>query len=958
MRAKLPSGFRKFVYAGGGGGGDAGAPPPPLSLWGDQWGADDGIFLKVQLLDSNLSAVADPAATCDPHHGGGCAVVRVVIPQLQRYYLTPGAQEVLRLRVDGRCVFADSTTERGAGPEAVATTEVVIHGRYPCSEETSCQRCTNEAGRHAGDGESANQCGWCAANSRCFAQPDHGFGSGVCPGLVSTRTNQCGGASDPTTASARNLRRVGVGVHVLNVGDVDLKAARFYADVQIYLHVELNKDGTDRLYAAQAPYDDGLSECNGMQHYRMYKPDEDDLKRSDKGLFMVNIDRYRSVEMVEVNGTLHHYRVQSNFYFRTNVRDWPLQTERLELLMEMYEETFKSSPTMFFCIMPELSGLSQSVRFPGSLDNQRLSYETHINQTCSPPFLRPVRQCAVEDDEGTPAEEGGGAATARGRALTAAGGGGLCGAGDGEGYDEGYAPPFDDGLTECGRRALAESHNGIFDHECRCEVVSDYTPGSDRESCGCQGGRITSSRLSFAILYETPAAGAVISVYMAPAFIMVIALVTYSIPPKAVETRFSLANSGLVSLVLFHSGLKSTLPVTGILTKADYLMIACYLALSSSFVITALILSLRFNEYPRTAHAVFIWSRILGPFLTILFFLGTEFGQKPSRLPQLFGLAFGLVATALLLRCCVALRAQLRVPPDHRFAVLRRLGHSQPKSERGKAIKRLSRVLLRGGKAALSLVPSPLRPRSADPQSYAHLSSAASLSAPPSTAVGDRTAPQIAAYEARSEREAAELYRSLAGEELQQRAVVEDESSLLATSASPPTAFRGVPPPIATADSRGGDGRESGWSVAGSIESLVALQRSTSEQMGALQRQLEALQEMQRKQLDHARRESTLPRETELQVLLPRHRSPGAPPQLPQSASVDARLGSVADLSLSSRALTDGAEEPADGAPEAPPREEPGESRGSDETGWRAAIVANTAPQHFAPVQQHPQAPY
>jgi len=43
--------------AGGGGGGDAGAPPPPLSLWGDQWGADDGIFLKVQLLDSNLSAV-------------------------------------------------------------------------------------------------------------------------------------------------------------------------------------------------------------------------------------------------------------------------------------------------------------------------------------------------------------------------------------------------------------------------------------------------------------------------------------------------------------------------------------------------------------------------------------------------------------------------------------------------------------------------------------------------------------------------------------------------------------------------------------------------------------------------------------------------------------------------------------------------------------------------------------
>ena len=84
-----------------------------------------------------------------------------------------------------------------------------------------------------------------------------------------------------------------------------------------------------------------------------------------------------------------------------------------------------------------------------------------------------------------------------------------------------------------------------MDTACECEPVADYLEGYDRESCGCQGGRITSSRLSFAILYETPAAGAVISVYMAPAFIMVIALVTYSIPPKAVETRFSLAQANI-----------------------------------------------------------------------------------------------------------------------------------------------------------------------------------------------------------------------------------------------------------------------------------------------------------------------------------------------------------------------------------------------------------------------------
>ena len=62
--------------------------------------------------------------------------------------------------------------------------------------------------------------------------------------------------------------------------------------------------------------------------------DGDTSVQVDKGLFFANIDRLRTVEVVRNNGSLHHYRVQSNFYFRTNISMWPMNTERLEVVLE------------------------------------------------------------------------------------------------------------------------------------------------------------------------------------------------------------------------------------------------------------------------------------------------------------------------------------------------------------------------------------------------------------------------------------------------------------------------------------------------------------------------------------------------------------------------------------------------------------------------------------------------
>ena len=98
---------------------------------------------------------------------------------------------------------------------------------------------------------------------------------------------------------------------VLSVGDVDLKAGRFYADVQVYLHVETDVSGADRLYPPSAALDTDRSTCGSMPYWRPFEPPEDGTHFADHGLFLVNIDRYRQIYPVRhATGHTHHFRVQ------------------------------------------------------------------------------------------------------------------------------------------------------------------------------------------------------------------------------------------------------------------------------------------------------------------------------------------------------------------------------------------------------------------------------------------------------------------------------------------------------------------------------------------------------------------------------------------------------------------------------------------------------------------------
>ena len=187
------------------------------------------------------------------------------------------------------------------------------------------------------------------------------------------------------------------------------------------------------------------------------------------------------------------------------------------------------NPRVFFCTMPEYSGLSNSIRFPGSIDNQRLSYTAKVEEHCSPPFLKPTRTCAAVSS-----------------------------------YSETSLNPTMQTPGQMVEQTLSRIHN-FMDEACECEPVADYLEGYDRESCGCQGGRSTAARLTFSILYHTPEVGAFTSAFMAPLAIIVANLFTYILPLGVIETRFGLSTSSLVSL--FHAGLKAQAPLAGVLTS-------------------------------------------------------------------------------------------------------------------------------------------------------------------------------------------------------------------------------------------------------------------------------------------------------------------------------------------------------------------------------------------------------
>jgi hypothetical protein len=112
--------------------------------------------------------------------------------------------------------------------------------------------------------------------------------------------------------------------------------------------------------------------------------------RLHRALLIEILSRCRSI-VVGIHGSQVSpisYRVQGTGYFRPALRNWPFDTQRLEVMLEDLDLTISSGKVSFvFCSLGNYTGLSPTVRFPEA--DKQLSTGVEITEMCWPPFLHP-----------------------------------------------------------------------------------------------------------------------------------------------------------------------------------------------------------------------------------------------------------------------------------------------------------------------------------------------------------------------------------------------------------------------------------------------------------------------------------------------------------------------------------------------------------------------------------------
>ena len=183
------------------------------------------------------------------------------------------------------------------------------------------------------------------------------------------------------------------------------------APPQVFLHIETDAAGEPKRYPRSAVLDPTLRNCGSMPHTVAYEPSAEEEARLDRGLFLINVDRLRTVELVRCLASLvplaslphlswlhlhsgalqplgaplpravvlllppqrhlvarRRTRTTPASHLRvvhvTAVGYRPVAHERLELVLELQQEALRAREGMLFCTMPEFSGLSDSVRPP------------------------------------------------------------------------------------------------------------------------------------------------------------------------------------------------------------------------------------------------------------------------------------------------------------------------------------------------------------------------------------------------------------------------------------------------------------------------------------------------------------------------------------------------------------------------------------------------------------------
>ena len=409
----------------------------------------------------------------------------------------------------------------------------------------------------------------------------------------------------------KNVRLVGVGVYINNLGNVDMKSGSFYVDYNLYLHQSKQRylsiaDAESQLSEGPSCSQKGSTaqpcECPILQENQWENYIPPTTKDLSDHLNLVNVDRVKIFTKVlrDVDETgrdsstsgleqlVDFYRVQAVHYFTPNLRNWPIDTQSLNILLEDMQESNTENTTLRFCHLGQYSGFSPTARyFPGmELSVGARPWEAEITTSCWPSLKYP------------------------------------------DAYVEGQC-------EDPGRDVRFP--------------VSEYSNAD--LTCSCLGGRKSSSRYSFSLTFERPPVQSFMKAFLPAIFIVVVNLGVYFLYPKVFETRLGVCGSSLISGVMYHVSLTSYTPDHTVMTWADRFMVAVYFNNVMAFILVFLQTVLYQGGYSKIAWWCFKLTRVWGPLAAVVSFLGVAKFDTMGQVVIWIVVSSGL----LFLLCCCAL---------------------------------------------------------------------------------------------------------------------------------------------------------------------------------------------------------------------------------------------------------------------------------------------------------------
>ncbi|KAJ9450264.1 hypothetical protein DIPPA_25409 [Diplonema papillatum] len=371
------------------------------------------------------------------------------------------------------------------------------------------------------------------------------------------------------------IRLVGVGIYINTLGNVDMKTGSFFIDYNLYLRQ--SKTRYTSLEDARAVNSDG-SVCNngpcvcprmGENEWENYVPSDVTADRFWEVVNIVNIDRLKMVSPIiklDTVGTadelFDHFRIQASHYFSPKLNEWPIDTQRLHVLLEDMAESTSDDPSITFCHLDAFSGLSTSARyFPGmTLKIGDKPWTVDTTDACWP-------------------------------------------------YSR-YPDAYVDGVC---------NDDGINPNPVRYD--KEALPLGD-VSCSCLGGTKASSRYAFNIVFERPVLPSFMKTFLPAIFITVVNQGVWFLHPKVYETRLGVCGSSLISGVMYHVSLASNTPETSVMTWADRFMVVVYYNNLVAFILVFYQTVLYQAEMERLSWTAFRLTRMWGPMVAILTFIG------------------------------------------------------------------------------------------------------------------------------------------------------------------------------------------------------------------------------------------------------------------------------------------------------------------------------------------------